>query len=240
MDALPLLYREGHLLCKERRGASKGMDMGKFIVFEGLDGSGKTTQAKLLHGHFLAQGENSLLTWEPTDGPIGRLARSATKGEVSLETETLALLFAADRREHYGKIIAPALESGGIVVCDRYYYSNLAYQGRTDSESISRKILGYNSEVAKAPPHVVFFLDTEPGECMKRISGSRQETGIYENLKALQALRERYKALFSGLLSHENIVIIDTTGKSEEAVFSEVLSHIEPGYSATMTPPLLA
>ena len=198
--------------------------MGRFVVFEGLDGSGKSTQAGRLHGHLLGRGERSLLTFEPTDGLIGSLARRATAGEVFFEDGTLALLFAADRREHYAKKIAPALLGGGTVVCDRYYYSNLAYQGICD-RSIER-IMQYNSDAMQAPPSVVFFLDVKPAECARRIAASRHGAGVYENLETLEALHERYMKVFSMLGSRESVVFIDAAGKSEDEVFGEILAGL--------------
>ena len=206
--------------------------MGFFIVFEGLDGSGKSTQAKRLHEHFISIGENCLLTNESTDGEIGRLARAVTKGELTLEDETLALLFAADRYEHFSKKISPVLNDGGIVVCDRYYHSNIAYQGL--SEQTASRILDYNQLVLKRPPDIVFFLDTEPQECLKRLELARKEISIYENPRYLEALRDRYRSLFNRL--GENIVTIKTSGKSEDDITKFCLQ----AYNATMTPPLLA
>ena len=203
-----------------------------FIVFEGLDGCGKSTQARLLHEHFVSGGKNCLLTYEPTSSELGSLARAFTKGELALEDESLALLFAADRYEHFAKKISPVLDGGGIVVCDRYYYSNIVYQG-LDEQKVSR-ILDYNQQVMKRPPDIVFFLETTPEICLERLKHTRQDISIYENLHQLEVLHERYCSLFSRL--DGNIVTIDTSGKSEQVVWSQILK----AYNATTTPPLLA
>ena len=184
------------------------------IVLEGLDGSGKSTQAKKLHKHFVSVGKNCLLTYEPTNSELGSLARAVTKGELSLEDESLALLFAADRYEHFTKKISPVLDAGGIVVCDRYYYSNIVYQGHSE-ESINR-ILDYNQQVMKHPPDIVFFLDTEPQVCLGRLKSTRSDISIYENITQLKILQKRYLALFDRL--GENIITIETSGKSEADV----------------------
>src|SRR5450759_981694 len=102
---------------------------GVFIVIEGLDGSGKTTQAILLAKR-LSQSHKTILTAEPSRGKIGAFIReSCLYEEKRLPTEAEALLFAADRVEHVQKEIKPALDEGKLVICDRYVYSSLAYQG---------------------------------------------------------------------------------------------------------------
>ena len=158
--------------------------MNKFIVLEGLDGSGKSTQAKRISEYLISSGHKCLLTCEPTNSSLGSLARLVTKGEMTLEDETLALLFAADRHEHYAKKIAPALAKGDFVVCDRYYYSNIAYQG--SNEQIVKRIFDYNQQVMKQPPDIVFFLETRPEICLKRLQSTRKDISIYENLHYLE------------------------------------------------------
>ena len=211
MDALPLLFQEG--------AGFFGGRMGEFFVFEGLDGSGKSTQAKRLYEYFTSIGKNCLLTYEPSSGELGRLARAVTKGELMLEDESLALLFAADRYEHFTKKIAPVLDGGGIVICDRYYYSNIVYQGV--NEHLISRILDYNQQVMKHPPGIVFYLDTPPQECLKRLNSSRKDISIYENLHHLETLDKRYHALFNR--PDENIVTINGSGKSEQEVWSQIL-----------------
>ena len=196
--------------------------MGKFIVFEGLDGSGKSTQAKRLYKYFISNGKNCLLTYEPTGSELGCLARAVTKGELVLEDESLALLFAADRYEHFTKKISPVLVDGGVVVCDRYYYSNIAYQGLNE-QAIGR-ILEYNQQVMKRPPDIVFFLDTEPQVCLERLKSTRKDISIYENQHQLEALYKRYRTLFDRL--GENVVTIETSGKSEENIATSILRHM--------------
>ncbi|MDP7976408.1 MAG: dTMP kinase [Thermoprotei archaeon] len=101
---------------------------GLFVTIEGIDGCGKTTQARLLHKRLLRDGIDTVLTHEPTDGQIGRLIQKLLKGQGEVPAKLLALLFAADRYDHVEKLIRPALQSGKIVICDRYYHSSIAYQ----------------------------------------------------------------------------------------------------------------
>src|SRR5687767_11083693 len=104
------------------------MQRGLFIVIEGIDGTGKSTQAKRLGEWFLAQGREVVLSREPTDGPWGKKLRdSAATGRLSPQDELQ--YFLNDRREHVEEKIQPALAGGKVVILDRYYFSTMAYQG---------------------------------------------------------------------------------------------------------------
>src|SRR4051794_39709628 len=109
---------------------------GRFIVIEGLDGAGTTTQTERLATRLREEGHRVLTTREPSDGPVGMLLRQALTGRLTLPgahaplaDETLALLFAADRTDHLASRVEPALGRGEVVLCDRYVLSSLAYQG---------------------------------------------------------------------------------------------------------------
>ncbi len=193
-----------------------------FIVFEGLDGSGKSTQIKLLAEDFAARGERCLVTREPSDSnPAGLLARQAINGGCKLENETLALLFAADRYEHAFNEIMPALSKGGHVICDRYYYSNLAYQGNFE------RVSSYNNEVMRlAKPDIVFFIDVPPRECIRRITARGGDKGFYENIHSLNRVRDAFLDVFDKLKGTENIEIIPAGGLSEREVAEAVKTKI--------------
>ena len=190
------------------------MKLGKFIVLEGLDGSGKTTQINRLGAQLASAGV--LLTREPTNGPIGKLCRSALLGNTPLSQDALALLFAADRAQHLLTEIRPALDAGTHVICDRYIYSNMAFQG--DAVPLE-KIFAYN-ENALIPPDLTIFIDTSPEECSRRISNSRTQTEIYDGTALSKKIRLRYLRAFNdygkimpvtqvdGNLSAENLVEI--------------------------------
>ena len=99
-----------------------------FIVFEGIDGTGKSTQVRLLAKALRELGQEVVTSKEPTDGPVGtRLRQSAEKGRLSPQEELD--LFHQDRRDHVQSLIAPALERGDTVIVDRYFFSTMAYQG---------------------------------------------------------------------------------------------------------------
>ncbi|MCL2456307.1 MAG: dTMP kinase [Defluviitaleaceae bacterium] len=197
----------------------------KFFVIEGLDGSGKTTQTRRVGEWFAAKKLPCYVTRQPSDGAIGKLARAATQGAFPIETEALSLLFAAEHVNHFHEKILPALNRGEYVICDRYYYSNLVYQG-ADSAAFER-ILAYNQAVMNArKPDAVFFLDVAPEESMRRISARRSQASIFEVLDKLKIFRERYIETFERLKKTENVFIIESTDKND--VFEKIMNKIRP------------
>lgn len=132
------------------------MGRGFFIVLEGVDGSGKTTQARLLAEVLRQRGFEVELTREPSEGPTGRKIREYLVGPARhLPPEEELALFMADRREHVAKVIGPALSQNKVVVCDRYYYSSAAYQGALGLDP--EQILAAHREFAPRPDLVIFL-----------------------------------------------------------------------------------
>jgi dTMP kinase len=178
--------------------------MPHFIVIEGLDGSGKSTQCHLLEQEFTRRGLPVLATRQPTSTKIGELIRDALHKVFPVENDTIALLFAADRVQHYHSVILPALESGTHVICDRYFYSNLVYQGNTREEYA--RVAQYNQLVmaARLPSHI-FFLDALPMDCIARLEATRKDDerrsglSIYEQRDMVNAQRSRYMEVFDEL-----------------------------------------
>ena len=171
---------------------------GKFIVYEGLDGSGKTTQVMRMVEHLRSKGMPCRCEKEPTDGVIGSLARNAVKGMEQFDPVTLALLFAADRAEHVRNVISPALERGEWVVCDRYVMSNIAYQ----SISVPAQfILDANQAVLTGAgavlPDVTIFIDTAPKECADRISSNRLFEEMFDRADVAMHVRRQYNEAFN-------------------------------------------
>ncbi|MCL2016205.1 MAG: dTMP kinase [Defluviitaleaceae bacterium] len=193
-------------------------DKGKFIVIEGLDGSGKTTIANLLQEHFAAKNVASVLTKEPTDNLIGKLIRNVLSGGVYLPIESLALLFAADRAEHIIRQISPALCEKTHVICDRFIYSSMAYQGR---DLPIKTILQYNQPWLIVPD-VTIFIDTDPAECMHRIATTRTHTDIYERPKYAKDIRRRYFEAFDLCAGFMPVSVVDGNC-SVEGVLAGVL-----------------
>ncbi len=188
------------------------MKKGKLIIIEGIDGSGKTTHAKLLSQWLTANGHNVLHTKEPSRGPIGLLLREYLKKE----TEPLidALLFTADRAEHVEKEISPALAEGKIVVCERYYFSTIAYQM---AQGLDKKWLSdLNSFAPK--PDLIILLDLSPEVSVKRTSTNEK----FEKLEFLKKVNNNYKTLAKEF----GFVTIDASkGKSE--VREEIRSIVQ-------------
>jgi dTMP kinase len=163
-----------------------------FLIFEGGDGSGTSTQMDILRKRFTGPPLPPLYaTFEPTDGPIGALIRRALKGDPVLQAETIARLFSADRHEHlYGPGgIVERCGRGELVVSDRYAPSSLVYQGIACGEELS------DSLNAPFPaPELILFFDLDPAIALRRIA-SRPDRDIYEYLEFQVKVRNRYKAL---------------------------------------------
>ena len=158
---------------------------GAFICIEGLDGCGKTTQAKILVRK-LRRSYNAVYTAEPSNGKIGNFIRKRyLYGETRLSSATEALLFAADRLEHIENEVLPALQQGQVVVSDRYIYSSLAYQGAAGLS------LDWIEKINKQAPRVDFaaFIDLDPQAVMQRLKPTRS---VMENLETQQKVREVY------------------------------------------------
>ena len=158
---------------------------GIFIVVEGLDGSGKTTQAGLL-AKKLSKNYNVILTAEPSRGKIGTFIREGCLYENKrLPTEAEALLFAADRIEHMQTELKPALDEGKIVICDRYVCSSLAYQG---SAGLSLDWIKTINARALQPDFSV-FIDCPPELVLSRL---RRKKSVMETLNTQRKVREVY------------------------------------------------
>jgi len=164
---------------------------GYLIVLEGIDGTGKSTQARLLGDHLRGQGREVVLSREPTDGPHGRqLRESATAGRLSAEEELG--LFLSDRREHVETLIRPALEAGKIVILDRYYFSTMAYQGARgfDPEEIRRA-----NEAFAPPPDLLLVLDLPLDTALARIGVRDGAVNEFERREGLARCREIFRSV---------------------------------------------
>jgi dTMP kinase len=164
-----------------------------FIVFEGGDGTGTSTQLNLLREKAAAPGRERrlVLTCEPTDGPLGQIIRRVLGGELELTRETLAFLFAADRREHlYGQGGVSALcREGAIVVSDRYVPSSLVYQGIDCGDELPRRL----NELFPAPQILIYF-ELDPQSALERIE-KRKKRELFEYREFQEKVRRRYLEL---------------------------------------------
>ena len=162
-----------------------------FIVIEGIDGTGKSTQAKRLAEHLTSQGKTVILSREPTDGPWGTLLRnSASTGRLSPEEELKTFL--KDRRQHVTETIAPALAAGHTVILDRYYFSTMAYQGARgfDPQEIRRK-----NEAFAPVPDLLLILDLDVDSAIARIGIRGDTANEFEQRTNLARCREIFLSL---------------------------------------------
>lgn len=161
---------------------------GKFIVFEGIDGSGKGTQIKKLKDYLDQLEIKSFVTCEHTrDLPVGKLIETTLNGGEKIDPLSLQICFTADRRDHYQKVIKPALERGEFVILDRYYGSTVAY---TD-DNMKQIMLDFNQKIVPKAD-LTIFLDVDPQMAMKRIGDGRSTKTIFERLETLTKSRESY------------------------------------------------
>lgn len=159
---------------------------GLLMVIEGIDGTGKSSQAKMLAEALRQAGESVILDREPSDGPYGkRLRESMTAGRLSADEELE--LFHKDRRQHVEDVISPALARGTHVVLDRYYFSTMAYQGARGFDVA--KLRATNESFAPAPD-LLFILDLDVAMALERIGGRGDEANEFEQAEALQFCRD--------------------------------------------------
>ena len=200
----------------------KRTDPGVFIAFEGIDGAGKTTQVGLLADFLTSIGETPVRSKEPTEGHWGRLVRaSAASGRMSLADELNALT--EDRKEHVRKLVQPALERGGMVILDRYFYSTIAYQGSRggDDTAIAEQMFR-----VFPTPDVVFLIDVPPVVGLSRIEEGRGDTpNEFEEHGNLQLAREVFLKLAA---THPEVIKVDGT-QAIDAVHRVVLRTLLDG-----------
>ena len=204
------------------------MILKNFVVFEGIDGAGTSTQLKrLLAGKYRDRLEVSA---EPTESVTGKFLRQVLSGSVKVDARTCAYLFAADRAEHlWGSsssdcLIEQKCSEGKVVISDRFLFSSLAYQGVTCGEELPRVLNG------QFPlPEFLFFFKIDPKISLERIQ-NRDVIEIYEKLDFLQATEKRYEDIireYQDKNTGMNIIIVDAT-KSPDEVEKQILSVLEP------------
>ncbi|MEM6684535.1 MAG: dTMP kinase [Bacteroidota bacterium] len=202
-----------------------------FIAIEGIDGSGKSTQAKNIAKRLEAAGHKVYLTFEPTDMRIGKMIRSILGGKEKASQEVIAALFAADRLDHlldetHG--ILKKLADGYIVITDRYYFSSYAYHGaHVDMDWV---ITSNQMAANILKPTVNIFVDVSPEVAMKRINANRETVEIYETLDNLKAVQSQYERAFEKLQHKEHIVKVngdETPENVTEALWEVIQKEIK-------------
>lgn len=180
---------------------------GGFLVIEGIDGAGKSTQAQLVAEALEVRGLDVVRTREPTDRTMwGRRLRDlAMIGRLAVEEEVE--LFIKDREAHVRELIIPALEAGKIVICDRYYLSTVAYQG---SRGVSIQMLLERNEAFAPRPDLAVILDLEPEQAIARLEARGRSTS-FEQLETLKRCREIYRKI-----NRPYLIVLDATWDANE------------------------
>jgi dTMP kinase len=195
-----------------------------FLTFEGVDWSGKSTQAELLTAWLRGQGRSVLSTREPGGTPVGEAVRNVVLHGDEMTPWAEAALYAAARAEHVERALRPALERGEDVVCDRYIDSSVAYQGGARGLGIER-VLELNLTVTRnLVPDRTFLVLLDPAEARRR--GRGQPDRIEREGDAfMRAVDGAYRALAEA--SPERIVALDGARPAEE-IAEEVREHVRP------------
>lgn len=198
-----------------------GQRKGRLVVFEGIDGTGKSTQISYLREYLEGRGLEVAQSFEPTHGQWGRMLRdSAVTGRLSVEEEVE--LFLKDRREHVETLIAPALARGAWVLLDRYYFSMMAYQGARGVDPAV--IRAANEEFAPVPDAVV-WLDIPVSVALERIGG-RGERDAFETEAGLTACRNVFASI------HDPWMLRVDADAGEKEVARRVLDALKPSLLA--------
>jgi len=191
---------------------------GKFIVFEGLDGSGLSTQSLLLKEYLSKRGKNVILTKEQTDNFIGGIIKSSLKKHIKISNLTLQFMFVADRSHHLEAEIEPALEEGRVVISDRYIFSTLAF-GSLDIDIDFLKIINSKFKI----PDLTFIIDCPPEVCLKRISEERFHLEFFEEKYKMDKIREKYLSLKKYF---PNVYVINGD-RSKKEVFEDIRKIVD-------------
>ena len=187
------------------------------IVIEGIDGSGKSTQARYLLETLKAQGFDAVSFREPSDSTWGRKIKKKALHSDSLTPQEELELFVKDRRENVERNLKPALKAKKIVVLDRYYYSTISYQG---AKGIDPEQIRLQNEIFAPRPDIVFILDVDPSTGLKRIEGRKQRMKLFEQEEYLKMVRKIFQSFQGSTIFH-----IDA-GRDEEKVREKIESIV--------------
>ena len=192
--------------------------IGKFIVFDSLDGAGNSTQVKLLADYLNKIGKKTHITKEPTSSLIGGLIKSQLTHDWKSSAECLQLLFSADRAYHLEKEIIPLLKKGINVISDRYFFSTMAYG------NLEIKDLDWLIEINKnfLLPDLIFFLKVSPKACIERIKKDRFEITLFEKEETLKKVWKNYEKIAKRF---KDIYIINGERKIEE-ILKEIVKIV--------------
>ena len=192
---------------------------GKFIVVEGLDGSGKNAQIDLLVNFLKEKGKDVIITKEPTtESEAGRKIKQALRKEIEVEPLELQKLYVQDRKEHLENKVIPAIKQGKFVVSSRYAFSTFAY-GHSDGLDVDLLVKMNDNFLL---PDLTLIIDVSPDSCMERIEGRGEPKELFEKLEKLTKVKEIYKRIPQ---MFENVVVVNGEMAIPE-VFKEVKKEI--------------
>jgi len=197
-----------------------------FIAFEGIDGSGKSTQVKLLTAKLEEAGIKVYTTCEPTDSPIGKIIRDIFSHKLEADHRTIAGLFVADRLDHLlnkTNGILKKLEEGYTVITDRYYFSSYAYQSTHMDLDWVIKANSLSADLLR--PDLNIYIDISPELSIERLNKGRNTIELYETLENLQNVRNKYFEVMD-LLKNAEKVLITNGDNSPEIISNEIWSKI--------------
>lgn len=206
-----------------------------FIAFEGIDGSGKSTQVKYLSDKLEKAGHKVYSTCEPTNSPIGSIIRNIFTHRMEADDRVVAGLFVADRLDHLlnkENGILKKLSEGYTVITDRYYFSSYAYQG--SHMSLDWVIEANSLSAGLLRPDINVFIDISPDVSMRRLQTGRSSMELYETLDNLKKVRKTYFEAFEKLKLEENIFITDGN-RPPEAVALEIWQKVSEIFKAVKT-----
>lgn len=201
---------------------------GRFIVFEGIDGSGKSTQIKLLADRITEFNLKLHVTREPTDNILGVIIRQMFRGEVEGDNKTIAALFVADRMDHlvnskYG--IVAQLNDGVNVLSDRYYFSSYAYHSDYIDMDWVVQANKINADILRAD--LTIYLEINPIDSLNRVFARGQQLDIYENANKLRSVHENYLKSFRQYGRNENIAIINAN-RDQQVIADDIWNLVKP------------
>lgn len=199
-----------------------------FVVFEGTDGSGTTTQGDLLAEALRHAGRNVVRTAQPSDGEIGRLLRQTLRDHRSdhrLDPVSVALLFAADRVDHCERVIRPALLHGNTVICDRYVGSSLAFQVVDGGGAIDAEWL-LSTNRAAIRPDISLLLDVPVVTALSRIQRRGKPRERFEYEETLQRVQARYREVFAKAPPLLGKTLTLDANRPREAIAYDVLGAV--------------
>lgn len=197
-----------------------------FIALEGIDGSGKSTQVKLLADNLKKAGHKVYSTFEPTDSPIGSLIRNIFNHKIEADHRTIAGLFVADRLDHLlskTNGILKKLEEGYTVITDRYYFSSYAYHGT--HMSLDWVIEANSLSAGLLRPDLNIYIDISPDISITRLNKGRSSMELYETIENLRNVRDKYLEVIEQLKLKENIFVTDGN-RSPELIAADIWNEI--------------